>query len=69
MTLRAKTFDLVITDILMPRMGGIDFIHHIKASGDRVKILVISGGGGQNPDAFNRRIASPPNCFRRWMPC
>jgi DNA-binding NtrC family response regulator len=38
-------FDLVITDILMPDMEGLEFILSIKKAHPDVKIVAISGGG------------------------
>jgi CheY-like chemotaxis protein len=36
-------FDLIITDIQMPRMGGVDLVHALKKTLPEVKVLVISG--------------------------
>lgn len=36
-------FDLIITDIQMPGMGGVDLVNAIRASSPAAKILVISG--------------------------
>ena len=38
-------FDLVITDILMPDISGLDVIRRLKQSQPWVKVLAISGGG------------------------
>lgn len=38
-------FDLVITDILMPKIGGLDVIRQVKQSQPWVRILAITGGG------------------------
>jgi two-component system chemotaxis response regulator CheY len=42
-----KRFDLVITDILMPRQDGSEVVLFLKTLPNRPKILVISGGGSQ----------------------
>ncbi len=41
--LEQNTFDIVITDIKMPHMDGIQLIHHIKAHAPLTDIMVITG--------------------------
>lgn len=40
-----ERFDLVITDILMPDVDGLELIGRLKKSAQAVKILAISSGG------------------------
>lgn len=40
-----KTFDLIITDIIMPDMDGIEVIIELKKNHPETKIIAISGGG------------------------
>ena len=45
-------FDLIITDILMPDMEGIEFIMKLRAKSPRVPIIAISGGGRVSNASF-----------------
>jgi DNA-binding response OmpR family regulator len=47
--LERKVPDLVITDIIMPKMHGIDLIRTIKARSSTTRIIAISGGGNFGP--------------------
>lgn len=38
-------FDLVITDVLMPDISGLDVIRELKKTQPGIKVLAISGGG------------------------
>jgi YesN/AraC family two-component response regulator len=42
--IRKNSYDLVITDILMPKMEGLELIMHIKRDFPKIKIIAISGG-------------------------
>ena len=46
--LRYKKYDLVITDILMPKINGIDLTKEIKEEYPKLPILVCSEGGTTN---------------------
>ena len=43
--LREKTgrFDAVVTDVMMPHMDGFAFVKAVRATGDAVPIIVLSG--------------------------
>lgn len=40
----SQQFDLIVTDILMPNIDGIDLIVHLSEKNSRVPIIAISGG-------------------------
>lgn len=41
-----ERYDLVITDLVMPEMNGIDLVMKLRESDPDQKIIAISGGGG-----------------------
>lgn len=41
---RENSFDLVITDIVMPEMEGLEFIIQLRKLEPKIKIIAISGG-------------------------
>jgi CheY-like chemotaxis protein len=45
-------FDIVITDIIMPGMNGVDVIKQIRTVQPDVRILAISGGGNFGPTDY-----------------
>ena len=48
--LKTMTVDLVITDLVMPEMEGIELVMNIHKLYPRVKIIAISGDGKVDPD-------------------
>jgi CheY-like chemotaxis protein len=69
--LASEPVDLVITDIIMPDMEGIEFIRSVQASHPALPVIAISGGGrSHNSDflKFARSLgaqATLPKPFRR----
>ena len=47
-----KNIQLVITDLIMPEMEGIETINHVKKEFPHIKILAISGGGKGSPYSY-----------------
>jgi len=69
--LREETFDIVITDILMPDKEGIETIIDLRKHHATTKIIAISGGGRGGPEHYlrsaksfgaNRTFAKPFDC-------
>jgi CheY-like chemotaxis protein len=47
-----EPFDVVITDLIMPEMEGIETITKLRKSNPGVKIIAISGGGRNKPEDY-----------------
>lgn len=45
-------FDLVITDLIMPDMEGLEVIMELKRKAPNAKILAVSGGGRNDPGSY-----------------
>jgi len=48
----ASTPDMVITDLYMPRMKGVEAIKKIRSINADAKIIAISGGGPSSPETL-----------------
>lgn len=49
---RHGILDVIITDIIMPAMGGLEAIQEIRRSSPSAKIIAISGGGRTQAEDF-----------------
>lgn len=49
---QCKPFDVVITDLIMPDMEGIETISKLRKSNPGAKVIAISGGGRNNPEDY-----------------
>jgi DNA-binding NtrC family response regulator len=47
-----RSFDVVITDLIMPDMEGIETITKLKKKDPQVKVIAISGGGRNRPEDY-----------------
>ncbi|MFH1279260.1 MAG: response regulator [Candidatus Eisenbacteria bacterium] len=65
---RQDPADLVITDIVMPEVEGIETIMELRRSSPALPIIAISGGGHESPESYltiaeklgaNRTFAKP----------
>jgi len=54
---RTERPDVVIIDMIMPVMGGVETIIHIRSDCERAKIIAISGETGFDVPAIDLRVA------------
>lgn len=47
-----SSFDLVVTDIVMPEMEGVEFIFQVHREQPDLKVIAMSGGGRVAPKAY-----------------
>lgn len=55
---RDENIDVIITDIVMPDMEGIETISELRKINPDVKIIAFSGGGSLAPDSYLKIAAS-----------
>ena len=53
-----SSFDLVIADIGMPRLNGVEFVQEAHALYPHIPVLTISGGGGILPTAYGLKLSA-----------
>ncbi len=69
--LGAERFDLVITDMLMPEMDGLETIRAIKGFDPAMKVLAITGGGAvDHGDLLNiaAKLGADAALFKPFQP-
>lgn len=50
--LKTECFDLIITDLVMPEVEGIELIKSVRTKNWHLPIIAISGGGMLHPDGY-----------------
>ncbi|MEO5335189.1 MAG: response regulator [Magnetococcus sp. YQC-5] len=58
--INSTSIDLVITDILMPKMDGIDLLANLMRNHPHIKVIAISGG---HPNVHSQRILEMARSF------
>jgi CheY-like chemotaxis protein len=56
--LKAGAFDAIVTDVWMPEMDGIAFLKEVRGAGNKIPIVVISGGAPNAPLSYTAPLAS-----------
>ncbi len=44
-----QNFDVVVTDIIMPKVNGLELIRRLRTGHPRIRVIAISGGGSFGP--------------------
>lgn len=60
----AATFDLLVTDVLMPESDGIELIRTLARRGISLPILAVSGGGRNLPAAVSLALTEAAGAHR-----
>ncbi len=53
--LARETYDLVVTDVVMPEMTGVELLDQLRARGDEVRVLLMTGGS-QEPERTSNAV-------------
>ena len=57
-SLKGRAVDLIVSDIWMPEMDGIALLKEIRGAGNKVPVIVISGGAPNAPLTYTAPLAS-----------
>ena len=56
--IKTQTYDVMITDIMMPNKTGFDLINETKDNNPKMKIIAISGGGNYLTSDLAKHLAN-----------
>lgn len=58
--MRARRFDAIVSDVLMPELDGVALLRRLRDAGDLTPLLLISGAGVPAPPLAATRILPNP---------
>ena len=53
-----ERFDVVVADVKMPGLGGLEVVRHIKALHPGIQVILLSGHGSQTDAKEGRRLGA-----------
>ncbi|HSJ57053.1 MAG TPA: response regulator [Anaerolineae bacterium] len=56
--LQSESFDLVITDLRMPGMGGVELMRHIRDTSPHTRLMLITAYGSPDVEDVTRRLGA-----------
>lgn len=56
--LKTGKFDAIVSDIWMPEMDGIAFLKEVRGAGNKIPVVVISGGAPNAPLTYTAPLAT-----------
>ena len=60
--------DLVITDLIMPKLGGLSFIKEIRARSPDTRVIALSGAAGERKSTFFATAGTLPGVYTASKP-
>ena len=62
--LETQSFDMIVTDLKLPNMSGLDFLAELKKRGTKSKAIVLSGHGAQSSKSEAKALGAIA-CFAK----